>query len=156
MNIKANFNKLESLLTSVGNFLQCFVLLAVRLFWGWGFAQTGWGKLTHLDRTAGFFASIDIPLPKLNAILAGGTECLGGILLMLGLASRLVTVPLMFVMVIAYLTADMEAVQAIFSDPDKFLAASPFLFLLASVIVFAFGPGKLSLDALLKRPGISK
>jgi putative oxidoreductase len=156
MNIKASFNKLESMLTSVGNLLQCFVLLAIRLFWGWGFFQAGWGKLTNLDRTAGFFESLNIPLPKLNAIMAAGTECLGGLLLIVGLASRVVSVPLMFVMMIAYATADKEALQAIFSDPDKFLSATPFLFLLACVIIFVSGPGKLSLDALLKRPGVSK
>lgn len=156
MNIKVSFNKLESMLTSVGNLLQCFVLLAMRLFWGWGFVQTGWGKLTHLDRTAGYFESLNIPLPKLNAIMAAGTECLGGLLLIVGLASRVVSVPLMFVMMVAYATADKEALQAIFSEPDKFLSATPFLFLLACVIIFVSGPGKLSLDALLKRPGVSR
>ena len=156
MNIKASFNKLESMLTSVGNLLQCFVLLAIRLFWGWGFFQAGWGKLTNLDRTAGFFESLNIPLPKLNAIMAAGTECLGGLLLIVGLASRVVSVPLMFVMMIAYATADKEALQVIFSDPDKFLSATPILFLLACVIIFVSGPGKLSLDALLKRPGVSR
>ena len=45
-------------------------------------------------------------------------------------------------------SADKEALAAIFSDTDKFTGATPFLFLLACVIVFAFGPGKLSLDAL--------
>jgi len=156
MNLPPSFNKLESLLTKIGNFLQSFVLLVLRLYWGWQFAQTGWGKLTHLDRTAGYFASLEIPWPKLNAVMAGGTECLGGALLILGLASRVITVPLMFVMAIAYVTADQEAVRAIFSDPDKFVTATPFLFLLTVVIVFVFGPGRLSLDALFKRPGIAR
>jgi len=147
---------LESLLISIGTKLQCFLLLAIRLFWGWQFFLTGKGKLMHLDRTAGFFESLNIPLPKVNAILAGTTEAAGGLLLLLGLGSRIVSVPLMFVMVIAYATADQEAVQAIFSDPDKFTSASPFLFLLAALIIFCFGPGKLSLDALLKRNGTAK
>ena len=120
MKIKAGYNKLESLLISIGTKLQCFLLLAIRLFWGWQFFRTGKGKLMHLDRTAGFFESLNIPLPKVNAILAGTTEAAGGLLLLLGLGSRIVSVPLMFVMVIAYATADQEAVQAIFSDPDKF------------------------------------
>ena len=37
--------------------LQSPLLLVIRLYWGISFAQTGWGKLTHLDRTASFFAS---------------------------------------------------------------------------------------------------
>lgn len=56
----------------------------------------------------------------------------------------------------AYATADREALVAIVSDTDRFTSAAPFLFLLASVIVLAFGPGKFSLDAMLfnhpKRP----
>jgi putative oxidoreductase len=138
---------------TVASFLQSPLLLVIRLYWGWQFAQTGWGKLTHLDRTAGFFESLNIPAPKLNAIMAGGTECLGGVLLALGLFARPASVPLIFTMLVAYWTADREAVTALASDPDKFVTATPFLFLLASLVVLAFGPGKLSVDALLGRKG---
>ena len=156
MNLKSGLNSLETLLTRIGNALPSPLLLVLRLYWGWSFAQTGWGKLMHLDRTAGYFASLHIPLPKLNALMAGGTECVGGLLLLVGLGSRLITVPLIFVMAVAYATAEQEAAQAIFSDPDKFVTAAPFLFLLTVVLVFAFGPGKFSLDAWLKRPGAAK
>ena len=54
-------------------------------------------------------------------------------------------------MIVAYVTADREAVLHIFSKPDDFTAATPFLFLLVSVIVLAFGPGVFSLDALIGR-----
>jgi putative oxidoreductase len=140
-------------LDTAAAFLQSPLLLSIRLFWGWQFAQTGWGKLMNLDRTASFFASLDIPLPKLNAILAGGTECAGGILLALGLFARPASVPLIFTMLVAYATADRDALKAILSEPDQFTGAAPFLFLLASLIVLAFGPGKLSLDELLVRGG---
>ncbi|MFI5356267.1 MAG: DoxX family protein [Opitutales bacterium] len=156
MNLKSSFNQLESLLTKVGGSLQCVVLLLLRVYWGWQFFETGRGKLMNLDRTAGYFASLDIPLPKLNALCAGTTECVGGLLLLVGLGTRVVSVPLLGVLAVAYLTAESEALHAIFSDPDKFTAATPFLFLLAVVIVFAFGPGRLSLDAWLKRPGAAK
>lgn len=131
--------------------LQSPLLLVIRLYWGVSFAQTGWGKLTHLDRTVGYFESLNIPLPKLNAIMAGSTECFGGALLALGLFARPVAVPLIFTMLVAYGTADHEALTAIFSDPDKFLGADPFHFLFASLLVLAFGPGKLSVDHLLGR-----
>ncbi len=137
----------------VANYLQSPLLLVIRLYWGWSFAQTGWGKLMHLDRTAGFFESLNIPAPKLNAIMAGSTECLGGILLALGLFARPASVPLIFCMLVAYWTADHDAVVAITSDPDKFVTATPFLFLLAALLVLAFGPGKLALDAWLGRRG---
>jgi len=54
-------------------------------------------------------------------------------------------------MIMAYVTADREALHSIFSDPDKFYAAAPYTFLIASLIVLIFGSGKISLDALLKR-----
>lgn len=62
--------------------LQSPFLPVIRLYWGWQFLLTGKGKLLNLDRTAGFFANLHIPMPKLNAILAGSTECFGGLLLL--------------------------------------------------------------------------
>lgn len=149
MNLSSNYRKLDGLLATLGAWVQPVLLLVIRLYWGWSFFLTGKGKLLNLEKTTAFFTELDLPLPKINAILAGTTECVGGLLLLIGLGSRLVSVPLMFTMIVAYATADKDALGKIFSDPDKFTEAAPFLFLLASVIVFAFGPGKLSLDALL-------
>ena len=133
------------------SFLQSPLLLVIRLYWGISFAQTGWGKLMHLDKTAGYFASLNIPMPKLNAIMAGSTECIGGALLALGLLARPAAVPLIGTMLVAYYTADHEALLAITSDPDKFLSAAPFLFLFAALLVLVFGPGKIALDAIWSR-----
>jgi putative oxidoreductase len=151
MNLASAFNSLESALTKIGHVLQAPLLLVIRLYWGWSFAQTGWGKLMNLERTAGFFASLGLPAPKLNAIAAGTTECLGGVLLALGLYTRFASPALIIIMAVAYITADREALLAIFSDGETFTSAAPFLFLFAAVIVFAFGPGKLSLDALIRK-----
>lgn len=153
MNIKAICTQSEIMLAKAGARLFPVVLLVMRLFWGWQFFQTGLGKLMNLERTATYFGSIDIPWPKQSAVLAGLTEAGGGLLLMVGLASRLVSLPLIAVMTVAYATADRDALSAMFSDPDRFTSAAPFLFLLTCVIVLAAGPGKLSLDARLKRPG---
>ncbi len=125
---------------------QSALLLAIRLFWGWQFFQTGWGKLQNLETTAEFFASLGIPFPELNAMLAGATECFGGLFLLAGLASRLVAIPLVVTMIVAYVTADWEALLGILSEPDKFVSADPFLFMFASAIILIFGPGKASLD----------
>jgi putative oxidoreductase len=54
-------------------------------------------------------------------------------------------------MIIAYLTAEFDKVKHIFSDPDKFVSADPFLYLLACVIVLVFGPGVFSLDWVLAK-----
>lgn len=147
MQLRPLFAKLDT----VSSYLQSPLLLVIRLYWGISFAQTGWGKLMDLKRTAGYFETLNIPLPKLNAIMAGSTECLGGALLALGLFARPASIPLIGTMAVAYWTADREALMAITSNPEKFVAAAPFPFLLASLIVLAFGPGKLALDAFFGR-----
>jgi putative oxidoreductase len=132
-------------------FLQSLLLLVIRLYWGWAFFLTGKGKLMDLERVTGFFQSLGIPFPYAQAILAGATECFGGLLLLVGFCSRLISIPLTILLTVAYLTADLDKVKAIFSDPDKFLTADEFLFLFVVVLVFAFGPGKFSVDWLIKR-----
>jgi putative oxidoreductase len=136
---------------TLANYVQGPLLLAIRLYWGLQFVQTGWGKLSHLGRTAEFFANLHLPLPQLNAALAGSTELLGGALLAIGLGARVAALPLIFTMFVAYATAEHEALAAIFRDPDKFTGATPFLFLYAALLVLAFGPGCWSLDHWLGR-----
>ena len=147
--MKALIEKFYSWLTTLGRSLQSPVLLIIRLYWGWQFFQTGKGKLMDVSKPAQYFASLGIPFPHFQAILVGCTECFGGLLLLAGLASRLISVQLAIVLTVAYLTADIDRVRAILSDPDKFVTADEFLFLFAVVIVFVFGPGALSLDALI-------
>jgi len=130
---------------------QSPLLLAIRLYWGWQFFGVGLGKLRNLEKTAEYFGQLHIPFPHFNACLAGATECAGGLFLLAGLGSRLVVLPLIFTLTIAYLTAEIETVKHIFSDPDKFVTATPFLFLLACVIILVFGPGVFSLDWLLAK-----
>jgi putative oxidoreductase len=137
------------LLIRVSSNLRSPFLLAVRLYWGWQFMQTGWGKLMDLGKVVGFFTDLGIPAPALNAYFVSVLEFGGGLLLILGLGSRLIALPLVVDMLIAYITADREALFSVFSNPDKFTAAAPYTFLIASLVVLIFGPGRVSLDALL-------
>src|ERR1700759_3441465 len=106
--------------SAVASYLQSPFLLAIRLYWGWQFAQTGWGKLGDINKVIHFFTTLGIPAPALNAWFVSGLEFVGGILLILGLGSRLIALPLAIDMIVAYITADREALSQIFSDPDKF------------------------------------
>ncbi len=147
---------LNSLLVRVTSSLQAPLLLAVRLFWGWQFMLTGWGKFHRIPSVIEFFRSLGIPAPALNAYFVSGLEVVGGVLLIAGLASRWTALLLTGDMIVAYITADREAVMSLFTflrhpltaDTDKFVNAAPFGFLLASLIVLVFGPGKLALDVL--------
>ena len=150
------YQKLNHFLALLAGWLRSPFLLIIRLYWGWEFFQTGKGKLMNLERTTNFFASLNIPAPKLNAIMAGSVECVGGLLLLVGLGGRIVPLPLIFTMIVAYATSEKEAIHALTSDPDKFVSAAPFLFLLAAVIIFIFGPGRLSLDALINKQAAAK
>jgi len=134
-----------------GAFLQSPFLLAVRLYWGWQFAQTGWGKLHHLAQITEFFRSLKIPLPALNAHFVAGLEFVGGLLLIAGLASRLTGFLLAANMFVAYWTADHQALVSVVSDPEKFYGADPYTFLFASLLVLIFGAGFFSLDAAIAK-----
>jgi len=133
--------------------LQSPFLLLVRLYWGWQFTLTGWGKLHNLAKVTEFFASLGIPFPGINAPFVASLEFAGGILLILGLAGRPVALLLAGNMLVAYLTADREALAAILSDPGKFYGAAPFTFLFAAIIILVYGAGALSLDRLLAGRG---
>lgn len=143
----------NGLVRKAGAQLQSPLLLVFRLHWGWKFFKTGKGKLLHHDNIVTYFGNLGIPLPELNAWIAAGVECFGGILLMLGLLSRPTAVLTAFTMVVAYVAEDKDRAKllAIFDDPEPFLEAAPFFFLLTSLLVLAFGPGKFSLDYLIAR-----
>jgi putative oxidoreductase len=148
--MKQRIIKAYELLIRVASGLRSPFLLAVRLYWGWQFAQAGWGKLGNIEKVIHFFTNLGIPFPLINAWFVSSLEFAGGILLILGLGSRLISLALAIDMIVAYLAADREALIQIFSDPDKFMAAAPFTFLFASLITLIFGPGRFSLDAMIR------
>jgi len=128
---------------------QSALLLIIRLLWGIQFMQTGWGKWHDIPKVTGFFTEIGIPFPMLNAYVVATTELAGGTLLVLGLFSRLASLPLIISMIVAYLTTEQEALKALPGNFDPFLSAAPFLFLFACLIVLVFGPGYYSLDGVI-------
>ena len=142
-------DKLYALFVRASSSLASPFLLVVRVYWGWQFHTTGAGKLHNIGRVVDFFTSLGIPAPAANAWFISGLEFIGGLLLILGLASRPVALLFVADMIVAYVAADRQALGSIFSDPGKFYNADPFTFLFAAFIVLLFGPGRLSLDALI-------
>ena len=81
-------------------------------------------------------------MPGLNAILASVTEFLGGILILLGLCTRITVLPMAFVMLVALLTAhlgDIKSISALVSLPA-------WDYLVMFLILGVTGAGKWSLD----------
>ncbi len=124
---------------------QSFSLLLARLAVAYGFYEPAMQKWSDIDAIATWFASIGIPLPTLNAYLSASTEILGVILLTLGLFTRLISIPLMVVMVVAITTVHIA---------NGFSAGNngfeiPMYYMLFLGIFASFGAGKFSLDYLL-------
>lgn len=135
----------------VGTFLQPFLLLAMRLFWGYSFFQAGLGKVTNLAPVIDYLGSLGVPFPAIMGPVVAWVELIGGICLLAGFASRLVAIPLAVTMTVALLTAHSEATFGVFKNAQRFINQMPFNYLLTSLIVLCFGPGKFSVDCLLKR-----
>jgi putative oxidoreductase len=121
--------------------------LLVRIYFGYFWAETGWGKIHNLNAFAQRFVGWGVPYPHISAALSGYTECIGGILLMLGLFTRLVSIPLMFNMFVALVMVKMKEVTAIddFAEMDEAL----YMFILFWLIMA--GPGRISIDHLIRR-----
>ena len=121
--------------------------LLVRLFVGYFFLETGWGKIHNLDTFAERFAEWGIPAPAFNAALSAWTEFLGGLLIVLGLFTRLVSIPLFINMLVAVLAVRLKKVGGL----DDFVELDEPLYALSFLWLFFSGPGWVSLDHLLGR-----
>jgi len=146
------FARLFSLQGKIVNGLTPFqsaFLLVVRLYWGWTLIVAGWNKFANFGGTVSYFEGLGLPAAGFNAFLSGAGELGGGLFLLLGLLSRPAAVVLTFNFIIAYIFGHSEAAAALFTQPAEFIDAPAFSYLFVSLLVLLFGPGRLSLDALL-------
>jgi putative oxidoreductase len=130
----------------VSGALAPYVLLFLRVLFGYGLFRAGWGKLGNLEMVTGFFEQLGIPAPGLNAVVVAGFETVGGILLMLGLLTRTTAAVLIPVMLVALATAHRAEVAQFFSNPGAAIAAAPVPFLAVLLALGACGGGRFSLD----------
>jgi putative oxidoreductase len=122
-------------------------ILLMRLFIGYFFAETGWGKIHNLDTMTQRFIEWGIPFPAFNAALSGYTEFIGGVLIILGLATRFVSLPLAFNMLVAIVSVKIKNV----TDLSGFVELDEPLYGLVFVWMVFTGAGAASLDALIAR-----
>jgi len=132
---------------------QSLFLLWMRLTWGHQFFLVGLGKLADLDKIIQFFTTIGISHPIFCAHLVAYLETIGGLLLMFGLASRLIAIPLSIAMLAALSLAHAQPLShfRFITEPSSLVGQPPYPFLITSMLVLFFGPGRISLDAWLKR-----
>lgn len=129
--------------------LESPLLLAIRLYWGWQFATDGWGKLHHLDRVGQYFAALNLPMPHQTALFVSIIEFAGGILLAVGLGTRLVALVLFVNMTVAFWAAEKDAFLGVLSNPDKFQGADAYNYWFAALLIMILGPGIFALDTPL-------
>jgi len=133
-------------------------LLFIRIYIGYQCIISGWGHLHHLDSMTEFFTKLHIPLPKLSVIISANTEVFGGALLLVGFASRLITLILTANFLVALFTVEFmqynfsfsDLGQQIWKDQTPILGDTAFPFLATALIVLFFGPGCLSIDGIVK------
>ncbi|MBN2175232.1 MAG: DoxX family protein [Bacteroidales bacterium] len=127
--------------------LQDIPLVLLRIILAYGFympATMKWGNISGIIE---WFDGMSIPMPTLNAYLAATTEMAAVILLPLGLATRIISIPLMFTMVVAIVTVHWGNG---FNAGDNGFEI-PLYYLLMLIILLFNGAGKFSIDYMIKR-----
>lgn len=147
MPIAARIKTLHAPLLKVEDRISFLAPLLIRVTVGVVFIVTGWGKLNSLGDVTEFFASLHIPLPALNARVVSATELFGGVLILVGLGSRLVALPMAFTMLVAIITARLSDVDGL----SAFVGLEEWSYLVMFLVIAIRGPGALSIDALLAR-----
>ncbi len=138
MNLLKNY---DCALKKIEN-LRSLPLLLMRVVLAFGFYGPAKMKISNIKGIIEWFTGMGYPMPALNAYMAAATESLGVILLLLGLGTRLITIPLMIIMLVAIFTVHLA---------NGFEAGTngyeiPLYYLIMLFTLLVYGPGKFSID----------
>lgn len=128
-------------------FLKDLPLLLIRLTLAYGFYTPAMNKWSGIDDVAGWFESMNYPLPTFNAYMAATMETAGVVLLVLGFASRIISIPLMFIMLVAIFTV--HGSNGFEASANGFEIPLYYLIMLFTILVY--GPGKYSIEGLIRK-----
>jgi len=137
----------------IGSNLQSLFLFYMRITWGHQFFIIGLIKLHSIDSVSDFLNSLSIPAPTFHAYLVGLLETVCGFMLFIGFSSRIAAIPLIIIMLTALSTAHSPNLSEFrfLLQPQSLVGEAPYPFLITSLLVFIFGPGRVSVDGWLKR-----
>jgi putative oxidoreductase len=135
---------------TVASYFSWLAPLAVRITVGAVFMGTGWTKLHNLPAITKNFTAMGVPAPEILTPFVSGVEFVGGILLLVGLLTRFSAVPLMVVMVVAIISAQLGDVHSL---TDLLGLEEVSYFMMFAWLAIA-GPGPVSVDHfILKASG---
>ena len=101
-------------------------LLLLRLYLAPVMIQAGWNKASSFDSIVDWFGNDDyglgLPMPLVMAFLATAAELVGGVLLLLGALTRLVSIPLMVTMIVAMVSVHAKNGWLAIADASSWLA----------------------------------
>ncbi len=143
----SKLKQLNAILARIGSKSQNFALLLLRLILAYGFFGPAMMKWQNMTAIGDWFKSLGYPAPYLNAYLAGTTELLGVILLILGLGTRVISLLLIFVMFVAITTVHLK--HGFEAGNNGF--EIPLYYAIMLFTLFAYGAGKYSLDYFLSK-----
>ncbi len=149
----------HSLLVRAAEKSRSLFLLGIRLYIGYQSVVSGWAHLHNVPNMTAFFASLRIPFPEANVYVSGLAELVGGALLLIGLASRLTSLVLTIDFFVAMWTVELKnygfsiksLAAQVWSDQSPILGDTAFPFFATALIVLLFGPGRLSIDDVIRR-----
>ncbi len=137
--------KIYSEFKNLSEYTQSISLLLARFAVAYGFYEPAMMKWNDIGAIAEWFGSMGMPLPLLNAYMAATTEIVGVVLLTIGFMTRLISIPLIVVMIVAIVTVHL---------PHGFAAGNngyeiPLYYMLFLLIFLSHGAGKFSIDRVL-------
>lgn len=134
-------------LVNIADNLKDIPLLLIRLILARGFYEPAMIKMKNLDSVVEWFEGMNFPFPHICAYLTGITELLGFILLAIGLGTRLISIPLIIVMLVAIFTVHISNGFAAGDNGYEI----PLYYGIMLFTLLIYGPGRLSADYLIFR-----
>ena len=131
----------------IASYFAWLAPLVAHIVVGWVFLWSGWGKLNALPQVTENFRSWNIPFPEILTPFVSGVEFVGGILLLVGLFTRIAAAPLVAVMIVAIIAAKLGDINSL----ETLLGFEEMSYLALFLWLAIAGPGPISLDYLLTK-----
>ena len=127
------------------NYFQSFSLLFARVALAYGFYEPALTKWNNFDTTTQWFSSLGIPFASFATLVTASVEIMSVLLLTLGLFTRIITIPLIFIIVVAIFVVHLSNGFSVVNNGFE----TPLYFLLFLLLLISHGAGKFSLDYLI-------